>query len=295
MQLKIQSNQKEIKDHGDYSFPLRISEEAIHRFDTDSFLWHWHPEIELTWIMDGTMDYSVNEKHYILKQGDGLFVNSNVMHSGYMIDHQSCNYLSITFHPRYIYGYENSILQTKYVDSIISNPHWSSLVLHPDIDWQGEIVEKIKEIYHLSRNQTDDYELNVHLTLGRIWQLLFLHYTQLPEKPQTADTHTQRLKDILFYIQEHYQGPVTLEEIASSVSFCKSECCRFFKKHMGMTLFEYLLFFRIQQSLPLLRLDESITKIAATVGFSDPSYYGKIFKRYMNCSPGQYRKHHGRL
>jgi AraC-like DNA-binding protein len=57
-----------------------------------------------------------------------------------------------------------------------------------------------------------------------------------------------------------------------------------------MTLFDYLLYYRIQQSLPLLKGGGSITDIAGTVGFSNPCYYGKIFRRYMNCSPREYRQ-----
>ena len=54
------------------------------------------------------------------QKGEGIFCNSNALHAGYMIDDQDCNYISVTFHPKFIYGYENSILQTKYVDFITS-------------------------------------------------------------------------------------------------------------------------------------------------------------------------------
>ena len=61
---------------------------------------------------------------------------------------------------------------------------------------------------------------------------------------------------------------------------------------MKMTIFDYLLSLRVQNSLPLLMAGESVTKIAGMVGFSTPAYYGQIFKRYMGCSPSQYRKNH---
>lgn len=52
-----------------------------------------------------------------------------------------------------------------------------------------------------------------------------------------------------------------------------------------MTIFDYLLSTRIQNSLPLLMNGENITTIAGLVGFSSPAYYGQIFKRYMGMSP----------
>lgn len=57
-----------------------------------------------------------------------------------------------------------------------------------------------------------------------------------------------------------------------------------------MTIFDYLLSTRIQNSIPLLMDGENITTIAGLVGFSSPAYYGQIFKRYMGMSPSQYKR-----
>ena len=150
MQIITDPAGKELKKHGDSSFPFLVSYERLSGYETGSFLWHWHPEIELTWFVSGQMEYVVNDQRYIISEGEGIFCNSNALHAGYMIDDQDCNYISVTFHPKFIYGYENSILQTKYVDFITSNEFWSSLVLKPEIPWQNEIIEYIKEIYTLT-------------------------------------------------------------------------------------------------------------------------------------------------
>ena len=84
---------------------------------------------------------------------------------------------------------------------------------------------------------------------------------------------------------------MTLGAIAENVNICASECCRFFKRHMNQTIFEYLLEYRIEKSLPLLiKGEDSITSIAQTVGFSNPAYFGKVFHQVMRCSPSDYRK-----
>ncbi len=288
-QINIEKNQKEIKKHGDYAFPVEVSIEAIQAYEQGSFLWHWHPEIELTWIMSGTIEYHINNQSYILSEGEGLFCNSNTLHSGYMKDGQECTYLSVTFHPRFLYGYENSILQTKYIDFIISNDSWSSLKLEKQVSWHQRILYQIQNIYRLSSDRPADYELQVQMLLMRIWQSLYHYFTNLPEKHRQPQKHLQRLRDIISYIQNNYNQEISLDDVASHVNICKSECCRFFKKHMNMTIFEYLLFLRVQNSLAILKEGESITKTAGLVGFSSPAYYGQIFKRYMKCTPKEYR------
>lgn len=292
IRIQTEKNRKEVKQHGDYKFPVNISPEAIQSYEQHAFMWHWHPEIELTWFVSGQMEYLVNDQNYLVHAGQGMFCNSNALHAGYMIDEQDCDYISITFHPRFIYGYENSILQTKYVDFITSNDFWSSLVLKPEISWQNEIIENIKEIYKLSQiNPTSpDFELRVHIIICEIWHRLYQYYVQLSQDTPQPQKHLQRLRDILSYIQAHASEDVSLEDIASHAGLCKSECCRFFKKYMKMTIFDYLLSTRIQNSLPLLLEGENITTIASLVGFSSPAYYGQIFKRYMGMSPSQYRK-----
>ena len=290
MQIHIEKNQKEIKDHGSFAFPVNVSIENIQSYEQSSFLWHWHPEIELTWIMTGEMEYHVNDRQYILKEGEGLFGNSNTLHSGYMKDGKECTYLSVTFHPRFLYGYENSILQTKYVDYITENEEWASLHLEKNIIWHQEILYWVKMIYEMSQEPPVDFELQVHMQLLQIWQKLYQYFASLPEREKKPQLYLQRLRDIVSYIQEHYAEEISLEEVAEQVNICKSECCRFFKKHMNMTIFDYILFLRIQKSLPLLKSGESVTEVAGRVGFSSPAYYGQIFKRYMKCTPREYKR-----
>ena len=290
MQIHIEKNQKEIKDHGSFAFPVNVSIENIQSYEQSSFLWHWHPEIELTWIVSGEMEYHVNDRQYILKEGEGLFGNSNTLHSGYMKDGKECTYLSVTFHPRFLYGYENSILQTKYVDYITENEEWASLHLEKNIIWHQEILYWVKMIYEMSQEPPVDFELQVHMQLLQIWQKLYQYFASFPEREKKPQLHLQRLRDIVSYIQEHYAEEISLEEVAEQVNICKSECCRFFKKHMNMTIFDYILFLRIQKILPLLKSGESVTEVAGRVGFSSPAYYGQIFKRYMKCTPREYKR-----
>lgn len=290
MQIITEKNQKELKEHGNYAFPINISIEKIQSYETGQFLWHWHPEIELTLILSGKINYQIEERIYLLSAGDGMFCNSNSLHAGHMVDSQDCTYLSITFHPRFLYGYENSILNTKYVHFITANTLWSSLALNPNTTWQQKILDAMRKIYALSQSAPDDLEIRIQMLLLQIWHELYGYFSTQPQPALKPNRHLKRLRDILLFIEEHWNQEISLEEIAANANICKSECCRFFKKHMGMTIFDYILYLRIQNSLPLLKNLDSITDVAAAVGFSSPSYYSQTFKRYMKCTPKEYKK-----
>ena len=99
------------------------------------------------------------------------------------------------------------------------------------------------------------------------------------------------MKTILGFIHENYDKKITLTDIADSVHICKSECCRFFKKHMNESLFDYLLRYRVEQSIPYLRDEEySITDAAFNSGFTDTGYYSRVFRKCTGVSPRKFRK-----
>ena len=84
---------------------------------------------------------------------------------------------------------------------------------------------------------------------------------------------------------------ITLQNIADNLHISISDCSHSFKKFMKESIFEYILHYRIQQSLYLLQDKElSILQISLKVGFSSTSYYSKLFKKYMKMTPKEYRK-----
>ena len=173
---------------------------------------------------------------------------------------------------------------------ITEDSRWPSLKLERKVEWQEEILEDLEQIYELSLEAPEDYEIQVHILLMEIWMRLYRHFSSLPERERGSERELMRLKDMISYIQDHYDQEIRLDDIADHVNICRNECCRFFKRHMKMTIFDYVLFLRIQKSLTLLRAGESITRTANLVGFSSPAYYGQIFRRYMKCTPREYQK-----
>lgn len=294
MQLQINTKKRELKSHGHYAFPVLVNQEILSRYERGSFTWHWHPEIELTLIMEGSICYQVNSQVYELHQGDGIFCNANSLHTGRMINNEDCYYISTTFHPRIIYGFEGSALQTEYVTPLLNNESCASLAFSPDIPWQKQILEDMYRIFKVNLEQSFTYEMQTQQLLSRIWLSLYTHADSgSPVLPSSQGKDVERLRHILTYIQDHYMEHITLEDISDQINICKSECCRFFKKHMQQSLFDYLLYYRIEKSLSLLAdVTLSVTEISEQTGFSTPAYFARVFKKQMQLSPTQYRNEH---
>ena len=114
------------------------------------------------------------------------------------------------------------------------------------------------------------YELETKGMLCRLWlQLLEKDASAQRQVTARALLDEERVKNAILFIQEHYREALTLDHIAESIHVSKSECCRCFKRTTKEAPFDHLLIYRI---------------------FESASYYNKIFKKYLSCTPTQYRE-----
>ena len=146
MQIITNNAGKELKKHGDNAFPFLVSYERLSGYETGSFLWHWHPEIELTYVKKGEMLYKVNQNTFHLKEGQALFGNANALHAGYMYQNQDCQYIPVTFDPKLIYGFSGSALFQKYTEPILRSFSLSAVPLDFSCDWIQHYVS-VKFVY----------------------------------------------------------------------------------------------------------------------------------------------------
>jgi signal transduction histidine kinase/DNA-binding LacI/PurR family transcriptional regulator/AraC-like DNA-binding protein len=104
--------------------------------------------------------------------------------------------------------------------------------------------------------------------------------------------HTSSLvRNSIVFVQENYSRTISLDEIAAAIGASKSFISRIFHAELGLTLWEYLKRYRINKALALLsQTDQSITEIAARVGFDDTGYFARVFNKIMACSPREYRR-----
>ena len=291
MQIITNQFQKELKQHGNEQFPFLVSYQKLSEYESGSFMWHWHPEIEITYVQKGTMCYKVNHMVYHLKEGDIVFNNSGALHSGTMENQKDCAYIPVTFDSRLIYGFFQSTVNSKYVDPVIQDSMLPAICIDQSEPWHKPFREYLLRIIDLDEKKPDFYELDITICLQSMWRLLLEHITYEPQASRENSLEYDRIKKILSYIEENYQNKITLNDIAGHIHLCESECTRLFKRHMNTTLFAFLQEYRIERSLEFLQDDQPVSAVADTAGFSDPNYYSKVFAKIKGCSPREYRKH----
>ncbi len=294
--IPINDFMKEKKAHGNLEYPLAVYNVDLHNLYMGFVRWHWHEEIEIDVVTEGRMECLIGNESFILEKGDYIFINQNVMHSIHPIGNDPGCFHAIVFHPSILFSYVKTYLNTKYLLPIIGNTNLKFFIMNHSYARFDEVDTYLSELVNANSNLDFGYELISRSCLCRFWLLLLQEFstTEQPPAKETLSLSESRAKEAIIYIQEHYNEAITLDEIAAAIHVSKSECCRCFKRSLHTTPFEYLMKYRIFMASMKIRQNPgnsvSFSEIAASVGFNNVSYFNKLFKLYLKCTPSQYRK-----
>ncbi|RXZ81931.1 helix-turn-helix domain-containing protein [Paenibacillaceae bacterium] len=122
----------------------------------------------------------------------------------------------------------------------------------------------------------------------------FVHELLLDLQSQYASTVKRDLAaQAAAIIHEHYAKPITLELLSESLNYSIPHLSSYFKIRTGLSPIDYLIQVRIEKAaVLLLETDAVLKEIAIGVGYQDPSYLSRLFKKYKGVSPKRYREMH---
>lgn len=283
---------------GEVEYPVHISELTPDTVSPETTSPAHHPEVELLVVQQGCAVLSLAHEKLTLQEGEGCFINQNVIHClSLPSTGDTCLVRSVMFHPSYLFGYGNSVFTGKYIVPLLNEPSLQTLFLKPDDTLQKDILELAGHIFTLNTDKTFGYEIATKADLCHLWLLLLEYHTPLVNEIRqisTVNPHELRTKEIIRYIESHYAEKISLDDLASHVHISKSECCRCVKRCLNMTPVEYLMKYRIFRAASMIQnndpMADSFSNLAFSVGFNNVSYFNKVFRQYLNCTPGEYRR-----
>lgn len=290
-QINVDHQNQEMTQHGSIRFPMQVYLDDLQKYDLGYILWHWHKEVEFAVVLEGEVELRANDTSLILRTGEGIFINSEVLHSMKTYNTHNAVLFTIVVNPQLLSNYEHGLIYEKYIYPLITCKAISFIQLREQ-PWQKECLQLLTRIYHLDQQKTFGYELLTINYLMNIWYLLIVDSQDAISRNDSnkLTINQQRIKNMMKYINTHYQESLQLSDIASVVSISKSECNRCFQSMLGMTPFEYLIQVRLENAITLLiETNMPLSEIAASCGFNNLSYFGKLFKQYKGISPKKFR------
>lgn len=284
--FKINNDNSEIISYDEAGIPIYIREEYLSTFPNYQALCHWHEDLEFIYVLDGSMDYYINGKNVLLKEGDSIVINSGRLHYGYSIYKKECRFYCIIFHPSLITT--NKKLIKKYISTVIQNDSDDYILFHND----NNISQLLQSLYNLKINPSPSYEIDVIGLFHVLWKKI---YSKMISKSNNCETATNielvSQRKMVSYICQNYSNNISLNDIAAAGNVCRSKCCKIFKKYVGQSPIEFVNSYCLESSRHLLLTTSlNITDICTVCGFNHLSYFTKQFQIKYGCTPRDYRK-----
>ena len=278
---------RELVQHGSALFPIACYEEDLKSY---SVAWHWHEEFEYILAVKGPLAVDVSKARLVLQTGQGVFVNSGVFHAVEQAETGDALLHSGVFHPRLIGGMD-TIFWQKLIRPMLQPDAPAFFLLDGAVPWQAQVLTCLREAWQAVAVEPFDYENRVRYYLSAALRLLSTQCvggkTKVSQQEQIA---SERMKQMLRFVEEHYAEELTVQLIAGSVALSESACLRSFRQMLGITPIQYVKQYRVEKAAELLRSTRLKTgEIGAECGFTDGSYFIKIFREIKHCTPKEYR------
>jgi len=166
-----------------------------------------------------------------------------------------------------------------------------------DVPLKGEVVtpQNPQVIKQLLRTCASEWQmLGQASTVSCMAALnaIYAEFLKAGESPYLSPLKKQRMEETVTYIDAHIDDPALgIQQLAAAMKMSESHVRHSFKEVHGMTVSEYIHNRRIRLAKNLLEFSgDSITEIAATVGYSDIYYFSNAFKKAVGCPPSEYRR-----
>jgi AraC-like DNA-binding protein/mannose-6-phosphate isomerase-like protein (cupin superfamily) len=291
--IETDENGLELNTHGDSLFPLAGYDEYFSQFVLKEVPWHWHEEIELIIVVEGSTKVEYVDGSLELQEGDGVFINSNILHRLTQTSTIDCHVINFVLKPDFLSGRLDSRIYTKFIKPICSNKSLSAIKFSPKSAWEQQVIEKINFTFTAYAHQNFGYELSVKSNLLDAWRILCTYQPNLFKQTSPVTENKVRLDKIIKFIHRNYDRKLSIKQLATVADISESECYRIFRKTLHTTPNDYILNHRLQiAAIKLVESDQSILNISYDIGFGNPSYFSKKFKEQYGNTPKEFRKAH---
>lgn len=219
---------------------------------------HSHPCWEIILNVEGDFCSTIGDQIYHLSPGDISVIPPKVSHDGISRD-----------------GYRDIFIQAKHLD------FFDITVVR---DTEGAVYQLMNLLHQVFVEGEDDGYLADSLVES------ICQYIKRYAKTKSGHPAVQKLKKTIY---EHLSdAEFKITQGMDQTGFDKDYLRRCFKKEIGKTPLEYLIFLRIEQAKVLLiqQTFSGVEAVASACGFADSFYFSTCFKRHVGVSPLQYRK-----
>lgn len=268
------------------SFSYNIYENSNHNPAEKHQKWHYHPEIELVYVNNGSGKRQVGLNLSNYNDGLLILVGSNLPHTGftdYFDDERK--EVVIQFKEKFLGDSLKEVFEFKNIFNLLKTSK-------KGIVFEGDIKKKIGLAMLGLQYETSFQKVITLITIlndlsrSKNYEILNISNYNI-----NGINENERIRKAFNFIKDNYKKEVSLEKVAKEVHMTVPSFCRYFKSQTNKTFIQFLIEYRINNALKLLtQSDKDIKNISYECGFNNYSHFNRSFKKINLISPSDYRK-----
>lgn len=253
----------------------------------DHTVFHFHNNYEILLYLRGSLEIYIEQSCYQPVYGTLFVIDTEEVHKGTLLDDGA--------YERYVIHVSASVIQPLqgYDVDLFGCFHnhepgkQNAVVLNQDeIMRFCEIFNQLKQIL-----DTEPYGKEV-LKISYVTQLMtMINHAFSRTMTPAASPVSNAASRIMDYVEAHLREPLSLESISAALFMDKYYLAHQFKKQTGDSLYHFILMKRIAMARRFLREGMLVTEACERSGFNNYNNFIRTFRKYVNMSPGEYRKH----
>lgn len=230
------------------------------------------------YVMSGKGTYTCNGSSYTLSAGQCFFIFPGELES-YAADHQDpWKYRWIAFsgaEAAQLLG-ERNITSSNPIITVSDHKRMSILFY--------QVFQTLHEAAAGCAIKADGY---FRIILGNLQSTKGLYLSQ--EKDEPSSEAEQQLEKAIRWLTYQYAQPISLTQMAQSLGYHRTHLSKLFRQRTGLSPMQYLMKIRMERAKSLLLQPLTIQQVASSVGFHDPLYFSKQFKKWYGVPPSEYK------
>ena len=251
---------------------------------------HWHGEIEIYYLLSGTLELSIGAQKQVLTPRTAVIISSAEVHA---ILSSSPDALALIV----VMGYE--LLGSHF--SALAERDFRNLTM----DFNGAPPQALEnaflELYKLSSHQNcseeeaipHDFRVRSMLCLCAAEIMEYLPSRLLTERRRKQVNDLLSMQKVMDYVDSHMAERISVEDAASIAGYEKTRFCQIFQQTLGVSFHKYLNERRVNEAKRLLSVTaHPIGQIAEAVGLPEAKTFSRVFRAFEGITPTEWRQHY---
>lgn len=259
--------------HTDPTFPVIFHLDRL----SQAVQAHWHEGIELLYCLEGTAEVTADMDTRVMRPGELSIIPSGALHYIAPVSGAACRYYCLIVDPSLLEGTslpgEKTSLQRQ-----VNDPQVQALYL--------QLAQELEAREPYYRDAAKSLIRLLFTRLYRCWS------TGEERQPAATGHQPEMVKQAILYLQAHYKEEVCVDDVCRHVGFSKYYFCHSFRRVTGRSVMAYVQDLRCAYARQLLQEGCTVSECAARCGFSDVSYFTRVFRRQTGRLPSRYREEH---